>query len=158
MTESTNVGRVHGAWADGFCWSALIGHLHAAGYNVTALPEDVKTHPREQIFCIGPDGLLRRYHHTVDVLGGAIGFKYASEYRDVDGIVFPTKRRVYGHKGDRQVVPEPDLAGVEIGAAADDGPADGGCCVPESTALLYGGLADAEPECPRRSVAHQPVG
>jgi pimeloyl-ACP methyl ester carboxylesterase len=27
---------VHGAWADGSCWSAVIERLHAHGYNVTA--------------------------------------------------------------------------------------------------------------------------
>src|SRR6202040_1367704 len=51
-------------------------------------PEYVKSHTREQISCFGPDGLLRRHDYTVDVLGGATGLNYASEYRDVDGIVF----------------------------------------------------------------------
>ena len=36
MTESPNIVLVHGAWADGSCWSAVIGRLQAAGYNVTA--------------------------------------------------------------------------------------------------------------------------
>lgn len=36
MTESPNIVLVHGAWADGSCWDAVIGRLQAAGYNVTA--------------------------------------------------------------------------------------------------------------------------
>src|SRR5271166_88869 len=44
---------------------------------------------------MSPDGLLRRHDYTVDILGGATGLNYASDYRDVDGIIVPTKRRVY---------------------------------------------------------------
>jgi pimeloyl-ACP methyl ester carboxylesterase len=36
MSEKPNIVLVHGAWADGSCWSAVIASLQAAGYNVTA--------------------------------------------------------------------------------------------------------------------------
>src|SRR5579862_8127455 len=36
MTVQPNIVLVHGAWADGSCWSAVIERLQAAGYNVTA--------------------------------------------------------------------------------------------------------------------------
>ena len=41
MTASPNIVLVHGAWADGSCWSHVIERLQADGYNVTApqLPE-----------------------------------------------------------------------------------------------------------------------
>src|SRR5258708_13135729 len=41
MSELPNVVLVHGAWADGSSWSAVIRALQAKGYNVTApqLPE-----------------------------------------------------------------------------------------------------------------------
>jgi hypothetical protein len=77
-------------------------------------PEQVKSHTREQIFCFGPDGLLRRHDYTVDILGGATGLNFASDYRDVDGLMFPTKRRVYAYEGDYQLVPEPLLVAVDI--------------------------------------------
>jgi pimeloyl-ACP methyl ester carboxylesterase len=35
-TSKPNVVLVHGAWADGTCWSAVIEGLQAKGYNVTA--------------------------------------------------------------------------------------------------------------------------
>src|SRR6202020_174986 len=40
-TTSPSIVLVHGAWADGSCWSAVIEHLQADGYNVIApqLPE-----------------------------------------------------------------------------------------------------------------------
>jgi pimeloyl-ACP methyl ester carboxylesterase len=36
MTLQPNIVLVHGAWADGSCWSAVIERLQADGYNVTA--------------------------------------------------------------------------------------------------------------------------
>ena len=36
MSTSPNIVLVHGAWADGSCWSAVIERLQANGYNVTA--------------------------------------------------------------------------------------------------------------------------
>ena len=61
-------------------------------------PDNIKSHTREQISCFGPDGLLRRHDYTVDILGGATGLNYASEYRDVGGIIIPTKRRIYANR------------------------------------------------------------
>jgi pimeloyl-ACP methyl ester carboxylesterase len=36
MSSLPNIVLVHGAWADGSCWSAVIERLQASGYNVTA--------------------------------------------------------------------------------------------------------------------------
>ena len=36
MTVQPNIVLVHGAWADGSCWSAVIERLQADGYTVTA--------------------------------------------------------------------------------------------------------------------------
>jgi pimeloyl-ACP methyl ester carboxylesterase len=36
MAERPNIVLVHGAWADGSCWSAVIQSLQGAGYTVTA--------------------------------------------------------------------------------------------------------------------------
>ena len=78
-------------------------------------PDEVKSHSKEQISCFGPDGLLRRHDYTVDILGGATGLNYASDYRDVDGIIVPTKRRVYAYEGDYQLVKEPLLVAIDMG-------------------------------------------
>ena len=77
-------------------------------------PDTVKSHTKTQIFCFGPGGLLRRHDYTVDVLGGAPGLNYASDYRDVDGIIFPTKRRVYVYEGDYELVKEPLLVKIDM--------------------------------------------
>ena len=75
-------------------------------------PDRVKSHTRTQISCFGPDGLLRRHDYTVDILGGATGLNYASDYRDVGGIIVPTKRRIFAFEGD--YVPVWDLLLVRI--------------------------------------------
>ena len=36
MTALPNIVLVHGAWADGSCWSGVIERLQAGGYHVTA--------------------------------------------------------------------------------------------------------------------------
>jgi hypothetical protein len=78
-------------------------------------PEHIKSHTREQISCFGPDGLLRRHDFTIDILGGATGMLYATDYRDVDGIIIPTTRRGYAWQDDYQLVPEPLLVAIDMG-------------------------------------------
>jgi hypothetical protein len=78
-------------------------------------PDHIKSHTREQISCFGPDGLLRRHDYTVDILGGATGLNYATDYRDVDGIIIPTTRRIYAWESDYQLVPEPLLVAIDMG-------------------------------------------
>lgn len=78
-------------------------------------PAHIKSHSRVQISCFGPDGLIRRHDYTVDILGGATGLNYASAYREVGGIIFPTKRRIYAYEGDYQIVPEPLLVNIDMG-------------------------------------------
>src|SRR6478735_9271549 len=36
MTDLPHIVLVHGAWADGSCWSSVISRLHERGYGVTA--------------------------------------------------------------------------------------------------------------------------
>jgi hypothetical protein len=78
-------------------------------------PESVKSHTREQISCFAPSGLLCRHDYTVDVLGGAPGLNYAFDYRNIDGIVIATKRRVFAYVGDYQPVREPLLVAIDMG-------------------------------------------
>jgi hypothetical protein len=58
-------------------------------------PGHIKTHSRQQTFCFGPDGLLRRHDFAIDLLGGVPSQLDATGYRDVDGISIPTTRRAY---------------------------------------------------------------
>ena len=77
-------------------------------------PDNIKSHSKEQISCFGPDNLLRRHDYTVDILDGATGLNYASDYRNVDGILIPTKRRVYAYEGNYQQVKDPLLVAIDM--------------------------------------------
>jgi hypothetical protein len=91
-------------YEDGECWRVL---------QVT-FPDGYAAHTRTQYSYFGEDGLLRRHLYTVDVLGGAQGANYASEYRAVDGVMLPTRRRVFGYDEARQKVPEPILVSIDL--------------------------------------------
>lgn len=78
-------------------------------------PDYVASHTRTQITHFGPDGLMRRHDYTVDVLGGTPGANYVSGYREVQGIMMPTKRRVYAYDQNGQKVPEPVLVSIDFG-------------------------------------------
>ena len=40
-------------------------------------------------------GLLQRLDYSVDILGAGPAMHYSSAYRESDGILVPTRRRVY---------------------------------------------------------------
>jgi hypothetical protein len=77
-------------------------------------PEEYAAHTRTQYSYFGEDGLLRRHLYTVDVLGGAQGANYASEYRSVQGLMVPTRRRVFAYDANRQKVPETVLISIDL--------------------------------------------
>ncbi|HXA43366.1 MAG TPA: alpha/beta hydrolase [Candidatus Solibacter sp.] len=60
MSEKPNIVLVHGAWADGSCWSAVIESLQAAGYSVTA-PQFPETSLADDV---------ARLRHVLKRLGG----------------------------------------------------------------------------------------
>lgn len=77
-------------------------------------PGNVASHAREQVTYFGPDGLMRRHDYTVEVLGGATGANYSTDYREFQGIKVPTIRRVYTYDAMGQKVSEPLLVSIDI--------------------------------------------
>ena len=77
-------------------------------------PQTVASHSTEQVTYFGPDGLMRRHDYTVDVLGGATGANYTTNYKDIQGIQIPTTRRVYAYDENRQMIPDPLLVSIDI--------------------------------------------
>ncbi|WP_433761428.1 hypothetical protein [Nocardia sp. CA-135398] len=70
-----------------------------------AFPDHIKTHTRKQVFCFGPDGLLRRHDFRIDVVDPTTESQlYAADYRDVEGIIIPATRRAYAPMGEDQIV------------------------------------------------------
>jgi hypothetical protein len=77
-------------------------------------PDGLATHTKEQVAYFGQDGLLRRLEYAVDVLGGAKGLNYATEYREINGIMLPMKRRVHPADAQCRKVEEPVLVAIDL--------------------------------------------
>jgi hypothetical protein len=77
-------------------------------------PENIASHTEKQVSYFGSDGLLRRHEYTVDVLGGAQGVNYASDYRNVNGISVSMKRRVYAYDAAKRKIADPVLVAIDI--------------------------------------------
>ncbi len=78
-------------------------------------PDYVRSHTRTQITHFGSDGLMRRHDYVVDILGGASGANYTTDYREFQGIMMPTKRRIYAYDDAMQKVPDPLLVSLDFG-------------------------------------------
>ena len=78
-------------------------------------PNHIASHTKTQFTYFGPDGLMRRHDYTVDILGGATGANYPTNYRDVQGLMMPTTRRIYAYDDAMQKVPDPVLVSLDFG-------------------------------------------
>jgi hypothetical protein len=77
-------------------------------------PLMIASHCQEQVSYFGPDGLLRRHEYVVDIMGGARGMNYAYDYRNVDGIMVPMRRRVHGFDDEKRKILDPVLVAIDI--------------------------------------------
>ncbi len=77
-------------------------------------PDNLTSHTREQISYFGSDGLLRRHEYTVDILGGATGVNYATDYKEFDGIMILTTRKIYSYDAEKRKVSDPLLVDIKI--------------------------------------------
>lgn len=60
------------------------------------------------------DGLLRRLDYSVDILGGGPAVHYPSEYREFDGVMVPTRRRVYVRNPDGSPVRDSVSIAIDV--------------------------------------------
>jgi pimeloyl-ACP methyl ester carboxylesterase len=84
MTALPNIVLVHGAWANGSSWSAVIEHLQADGYRVTA-PQFPLTRLADDV---GRPRVLARHHR-----GGLVQPR---------GHGLPPRRRAPAHRDGRR--------------------------------------------------------
>lgn len=91
MSKSVNIMLVHGAWADGSCWSKVILQLQAKGYNVTAaqiplqsLTDDIEVTRRLLSAETGPTVLVGHSY------GGAVISGAATATPQVKALVYIT--------------------------------------------------------------------
>jgi hypothetical protein len=81
-------------------------------------PTHIATHCAEQVFYVDSDGLLRGHDYVPEVLGAGpcaqSAAHYSSEYQEFDGIMVPTRRRVYPVDSDGQVAKEPFIVTIDL--------------------------------------------
>jgi hypothetical protein len=77
-------------------------------------PRGLPAHTRTQYSYFGKEGLLRRHLYRVDILGGAQGANYSSDYRTIEQIELPTRRRVFGYEANLRKVAEPVLVSIDL--------------------------------------------
>jgi hypothetical protein len=68
-------------------------------------PDGIHSHTREQRFYFDSDGLLRRHDYEVDVWADTPAAQLLSDYVDVNGLKFPSRRRAFARRPDGR----PDL-------------------------------------------------
>src|SRR3954469_2082804 len=89
MTDLPNIVLVHGAWADGSSWAAVIERLEADGYNVTA-PQFPETSLAEDVARLR-QGLARQNGPTIVAghsYGGQIMTALGTDAPNVVGLVY----------------------------------------------------------------------
>jgi hypothetical protein len=77
-------------------------------------PDHIVSHTKMQIIHFGPDGLMRRHDYTVDILDGATGANYTTNYEDCQGLTMPMTRRVYAYDEAMRKVAEPLLVSIDF--------------------------------------------
>jgi hypothetical protein len=78
-------------------------------------PADVPTHSREQVFYFDEAGRLMRLDYTAEVFGSwAKAAHYCFDHERFDGILLPTRRRVFPRRRDNRPRPRPTLVWIEV--------------------------------------------
>jgi hypothetical protein len=78
-------------------------------------PAHIATHCAEQVFYIDSNGLIRRHDYDVEVSGNAPVVQYLDEYRETNGIVVATERKVYVRQEDNTpLLPDPLLISISL--------------------------------------------
>ncbi|UYY58102.1 hypothetical protein [Sphingomonas sp. S2-65] len=79
-------------------------------------PSSIPTHSSVQTLYVGDDGLLRRHDYDVEIAGNTPGAHYVSDYVEVGGLQFPTRRRIYPRQPDGHPMAEPLVVSIDLDA------------------------------------------
>lgn len=77
-------------------------------------PAAIATHSTEQTLYVDAGGLLKRHDYDVEIAGNTPGAHFISDYVEVQGIRFPTRRRIYPRQPDGQVMAEPLVVSIDL--------------------------------------------
>jgi hypothetical protein len=77
-------------------------------------PNSYVTHSSEQTLYFDTKGMIRRQDYAPDISGGVQVAHYLHGHQAFDGIVFPTRRRVYLRGADRRPQKEPTVISADL--------------------------------------------
>jgi hypothetical protein len=77
-------------------------------------PKSIATHSAEQTFYFDEKGLLRRHDYNLEVSAGSGGAHYVYDHKPINGIIVPTRRRIYIRGEDGKPQMEPLLVSIEL--------------------------------------------
>jgi hypothetical protein len=78
-------------------------------------PPEVDTHCRLQTFYVDIGGLIRRHDFVAEPVGGwAKAALYCDQHRQFDGLIFPTRRRVFPRGFGGRVLSRPTLLALDF--------------------------------------------
>ncbi|WP_332118745.1 hypothetical protein [Azorhizobium caulinodans] len=99
------VSRSLGPWEEkGEVWQKL---------EVT-FPRDIATHSSVQTLYVDDAGLLKRHDYDVEIAGNTPGAHYIGGYVEVQGLKFPTQRRIFPRQADGTSLPEPLVVSIDL--------------------------------------------
>jgi len=77
-------------------------------------PPGIATHSTVQTLFVDEGGLIKRHDYDVEIAGNTPGAHYLSGYLEVQGIKFPTRRRIFPRQPDGQAMAEPLVVSIDI--------------------------------------------
>jgi hypothetical protein len=77
-------------------------------------PSDIATHSTEQTLYFDQNGLLKRHDYHVEISGGIGAVHYVSDIKELSGIVFPTKHKIFGLQPDGHAAPAPLVVSIDL--------------------------------------------
>lgn len=81
-------------------------------------PGHLATHSSEQTLYFNDDGQMVRHDYDVEITGGTNAAHYASDYREVAGIMLPTKHRIFPRSPEGQSLDEPLIVSIDLSEIA----------------------------------------
>ncbi len=77
-------------------------------------PSEIATHSTVQTLYADANGLLKRHDYDVEIAGNTPGAHYISGYVEVQGLKFPTERRIFPRQPDGHSMPEPLVVSIDL--------------------------------------------
>ncbi len=77
-------------------------------------PSTIATHSTVQTLYVDDNGLLKRHDYDVEIAGNTPGAHYIGRYKEVQGLRFPTERRIFPRQPDGKSMSEPLVVSIDL--------------------------------------------